>query len=29
MRSVTAKADGNGPPEWHAIPKCRLANGGV
>jgi hypothetical protein len=25
MRSVTAKADGNGPPEWHAMPRCRLA----
>ena len=25
MRSVTAKADGNRPPEWHAMPRCRLA----
>jgi hypothetical protein len=25
MRSVIAKADGNRPPEWHAMPSCRLA----
>ena len=24
MRSVTAKADGNRPPEWHGMPRCRL-----
>jgi hypothetical protein len=24
MRTVTAKADGNRPPEWNAMPRCRL-----
>jgi hypothetical protein len=25
MRSVTANADGNRPPQWHGMPRCRLA----